>query len=233
MRVVVSMNHDPAGRDFIKQNYVTYLEQLGLAPILVPNTLADVHTFVTAVGAEGIVLSGGGDVAPERYGQPNTASKDISPARDETEYRLLELAVERRLPVFGICRGIQVLNVFFGGGLIQDIPAQLHSPIPHDGEATHPVTIGDPRVERVVERSELQVNSYHHQGITADLLAPDLEVFAVSEVDGVIEGVLHRTLPVIGVQWHPERSTPSRESDERLIRWWLEQGTFWIGKTSF
>ena len=227
MRVAVSMSHNDAGRDFIGQHYVSYLEKLGLAPILVPNTLADVHTYVTAVGAEAIVLSGGGDIAPERYGQPNTASEDIAPARDETEYRLLELAVERRLPVFGICRGIQVLNVFFGGGLIQDIPAQLHSPITHDGEATHPVIIVDPHVERVVERGELHVNSYHHQGITADLLAPDLEVFAVSEVDGVIEGVLHRTLPVIGMQWHPERPTPSRESDERLIRRWLEQGTFW------
>jgi putative glutamine amidotransferase len=226
MRVAVSMSHNPAGRDFIGQYYVPYLEKLGLVPILVPNTLADLHTYVTAVGAEGIVLSGGGDLAPERYGQPNTASEDIAPARDETEYRLLELAVERRLPVFGICRGIQVLNVFFGGGLIQDIPAQLHSPISHDGEATHPVTIVDPRLERVVERGELHVNSYHHQGVTADLLAPDLEVFAICEADGVIEGVLHRTLPVIGVQWHPERPTPSRESDERLIRRWLERGAF-------
>jgi putative glutamine amidotransferase len=226
MRVAVSMSHNPAGRDFIGQYYVPYLEKLGLVPILVPNTLADLHTYVTAVGAEGIVLSGGGDLAPERYGQPNTASEEISPARDETEYRLLELAVERRLPVFGICRGIQVLNVFFGGGLIQDIPAQLHSPISHDGEATHPVTIVDPRLERVVERGELHVNSYHHQGVTADLLAPDLEVFAICEADGVIEGVLHRTLPVIGVQWHPERPTPSRESDERLIRRWLERGAF-------
>jgi putative glutamine amidotransferase len=226
MRVAVSMSHNPAGRDFIGQYYVPYLEKLGLVPILVPNTLADLHTYVTAVGAEGIVLSGGGDLAPERYGQPNTASEEISPARDETEYRLLALAVERRLPVFGICRGIQVLNVFFGGGLIQDIPAQLHSPISHDGEATHPVTIVDPRLERVVERGELHVNSYHHQGVTADLLAPDLEVFAICEADGVIEGVLHRTLPVIGVQWHPERPTPSRESDERLIRRWLERGAF-------
>jgi putative glutamine amidotransferase len=226
MRVAVSMSHNPAGRDFIGQYYVPYLEKLGLVPILVPNTLADLHTYVTAVGAEGIVLSGGGDLAPERYGQPNTASEEISPARDETEYRLLELAVERRLPVFGICRGIQVLNVFFGGGLIQDIPAQLHSPISHDGEATHPVAIVDPRVECVVERVELHVNSYHHQGVTADLLAPDLDVFAVCEADGVIEGVLHRTLPVIGVQWHPERPTPSRESDERLIRQWLERGQF-------
>jgi putative glutamine amidotransferase len=226
MRVAVSMSHSDAGRDFIGQHYVSYLEKLGLTPILVPNSLADVHSFVTAVGAEAIVLSGGGDIAPERYGQPNTASEDIAPARDETEVRLLELAVERRLPVFGICRGIQVLNVFFGGGLVQDIPTQLHSPITHDGEATHPVTIVDARVERVVERDELHVNSYHHQGVTADLLAPDLEVFAVSEVDGVIEGVLHRTLPVIGVQWHPERPTPSRESDERLIRRWLEQGQF-------
>jgi putative glutamine amidotransferase len=222
------MSHNHTGRDLIGDYYVSFLEKLGLVPILVPNTLADPRAYVTAVGAEGIVLSGGGDLAPERYGQPNTASEDIAPARDETEYRLLELAVERRLPVFGICRGIQVLNVFFGGGLIQDIPAQLHSPISHDGEATHPVAIVDPRVEHVVEHGELHVNSYHHQGVTADLLAPDLEVFAVSEVDGVVEGVLHRTLPVIGVQWHPERpDTPSRESDARLIRRWLERGTFW------
>lgn len=226
--VTLSASADPSPRDFLRHTYVPYLEQLGILPVPVPNVLSDPVAWAAALGVEGIVLTGGGDVAPERYGQPNTASSEVSPARDTTEFRLLEMAVARRLPVLGICRGIQVLNVFFGGGLVQDIAAELHSPVAHNGEAFHRVTVVDPRVASVIGTRALEVNSSHHQAVTAAVLAPDLTVFAICEADGVIEGVLHRALPVLGVQWHPERPSPSREHDLRLLRRFLA-GAFWLG----
>jgi putative glutamine amidotransferase len=150
----------------------------------------------------------------------------ISPIRDETETRLLGLAVDRNLPVFGICRGLQFINTFFGGGLVQDIPTEIGAAVDHDNNSTHLVTITDPRVEEKLGTNTITVNSFHHQGVTNDTLAPGLDVFAVSLPDGVIEGVMHRTLPILGVQWHPERVVPSDEFDRRLIRAFL-QGHFW------
>jgi putative glutamine amidotransferase len=124
---------------------------------------------------------------------------------------------------------MQVLNVFFGGGLVQDIRTRLQSPIPHDTpDGLHRVQIVDQRIAAVLNTSELVTNSHHHQGTTNDLLADDLTVFAISEPDGVIEGVLHREKPVIGVQWHPERPTPSRELDLKLFRHFLAHGAFWL-----
>jgi putative glutamine amidotransferase len=233
MKFAVSISSEPdaeapsRGYDFVRHPYVPYLEKLGVVPILVPNNLSDLRAFVTATGIDGVLLTGGGDVAPNRYGQPNIASEDIVPARDQTEYGLLELAVERNLPVLGICRGIQVINVFLGGGLLQDLPTQLHSPVRHDGGDPHAIRIIDLRVSGVIGCEDMHVNTFHHQGITPDLLAPPLEVFAVCAADGLVEGVIHRTQPILGVQWHPERPTPSLDFDLRLFRRFL-QGPFWL-----
>ncbi len=207
MKFAVTMSAHQAGSasyDFLKQTYVPFLESVGVVPVLVPNVIADPAAYMQALGVEGLLLTGGGDIDPARYHQPNSASEDISERRDSTETILLQSAVERRLPVFCICRGLQMLNVFFGGGLVQDIPTQCATAIPHDGPAIHPVTISDPAVAEPLGTSRFQTNSYHHQGISREYLAPDLRVFAATE-DGIIEGLIHPTLPIMGVQWHPER----------------------------
>lgn len=236
MRFAVSIStHSDAGkpRDYLVHAYVPYLQRLGLIPILVPNNLDDPAAFVSALDVQGIVLTGGGDVAPERYGQPldGTEVESIAPARDDTEYRLLDYATAHGLPVIGICRGFQMINVYFGGQLVQDIPSQLHSPVIHDSSPSHPVTITDPRFERVIGAAHLATNSYHHQGVTADQIAPELESFACSDGDGILEGIVHTRRPVIGLQWHPEQPTPSRESDLRLLGLFLKEGAFWLKKT--
>jgi putative glutamine amidotransferase len=123
---------------------------------------------------------------------------------------------------------MQMINVYFGGQLVQDIPSQLNSPIPHDhAPEGHPLTITDARFAQVIQAEQIVVNTFHHQGVTADRLAPDLDSFAVCAADGIIEGIAHRRYPVLGVQWHPERPSPSREQDARLFRRFLKEGAFW------
>lgn len=229
MRVAVSMSvrqNSTRAFDVLSDAYVPFLSSLGLIPILIPNYHPDPVAYAEAVGAEGLVLTGGGDIDPQVYGQVNDGSIEISTQRDAVEFQLMTLAVERRWPVLGICRGFQVVNVYFGGSLVQDIPSQVQNAVPHE-DSTHPVTITDARLHSVVGGPVLTVNTYHHQAVLPDTLASGLDVFAVSEVDGVIEGIRHRAYPVLAVQWHPERRDyPSAAADVALLRgvfdraWW-------------
>ncbi len=147
---------------------------------------------------DGLILPGGGDVEPWRYGQENTASRNLDPARDREDMELLEKFTALGKPVLGICRGMQVVNVFFGGTLIQDLPG--HNQI-NGKDRLHPVrTAAGPF--RDLWGEHCQVNSAHHQA--ADRLGGELEAVQWAS-DGVVEAVCHRRLPVWGVQWHPER----------------------------
>lgn len=219
-------------RDSIRADYVPYIYALGHVPVLIPNNVPDLGAYLDALNIEGIVLTGGGDIHPSRFRQGDTHSLEISPDRDRTEWALLDLALERDLPVLGICRGFQVLNVYFGGGLIQDIPSAITSPIKHDTEKeTHLVMITDARIETLLEEQEIIVNSHHHQGVTSNILAPDLEVFAISPADDLVEGLIHRERAILGVQWHPERpDCPSCDHDLTLFQALFAQGAFWRGE---
>jgi putative glutamine amidotransferase len=163
-------------------------------------------------GAQGLVLCGGIDVAPERYGEevlPN-ADVEISPERDAMEWNLLDGAREANLPVWGVCRGLQVLNVYLGGSLWQDLPTQFPSQIHHSVTETpdtlaHTVQViepGAPLGERLT-RDVPRVNSRHHQAVKS--LGDGLVPVALSP-DGLVEAVFLKDGGwwVRGVQWHPE-----------------------------
>lgn len=206
--------------DYLRQAYVPFLEELGIAPVLVPNALRDPAVYVCALGLTGVVLTGGGDVVPARYGQPNRGSRGLSAQRDAVEWALLDLALARGLPVLGICRGLQVINLYFGGGLIQDLPTHGGRYLAHESDEPHEVTLTHAATAELLGVHALHTNTHHHQGVTAAELARDLLPFAVC-ADGVIEGLLHPTLPVLAVQWHPERPTPSAGHDRRLFAHFL------------
>lgn len=151
-----------------------------------------------AEGCGALLLPGGGDLEPWRYGQENRASRNLEPDRDGAELALLARFAARGRPVLGICRGLQVINVFFGGTLIQDLPG--HSAL-EEKDRLHPARTA-PSFLLPLCGPRCVVNSAHHQA--ADRLGQGLEAAQWAE-DGVLEALYHRALPVWAVQWHPER----------------------------
>ena len=166
----------------------------------------------TEPAADALLLPGGGDLAPWRYGQENTASRGLEPERDAAELALLDRFTAAGKPVLGICRGLQTINVFFGGTLLQDIPG-------HSAECgrdrMHPVRSAGLFARLLGERGS--VNSAHHQA--AGRLGSGLEAAQWSP-EGVTEALVHRRLPVWAVQWHPERL--ERRKGLGLFRAFLE-----------
>jgi putative glutamine amidotransferase len=175
-------------------------------------------------GLDGLLLSGGGDVTPSLYGQGIEGAEvnEIDLDRDEMERRLIGEALARDVPVLGICRGMQVLNVVMGGALMQHIPGHRTS---GGVSARHPVIVdaGSKLAEALGAAGEMVVNSRHHQGVTPELLAPGLVPVAYHErIVEAVESRKHRW--VIAVQWHPERYEidadlfSSTEAQRRLFR---------------
>ena len=195
----------------IPSDYVNAVEQAGGRPLLVPPALEGVEETLDALDA--VVFTGGSDLDPELYGEdahPETFG--IQRLRDEAELALLGAALERDMPVLGICRGIQVLNVAMGGDLHQHVPELVgHEGHKHDppGEfLTHDVAIEpDTRLaEMLGERTT--VMSHHHQGVRA--LAPGLVETARAD-DGLVEAVeAPEKRFAVGVLWHPEAGRDAR-----------------------
>jgi putative glutamine amidotransferase len=206
-------------RYVLYRSYVDCLRHAGAAVVAIP-ACTDPELLRPIYGTlAGLLLAGGGDVRPERYGQGDAGNLiSVDPERDETEFLLARWAMEDDLPILAICRGIQVLNVALGGDLVQDIPSQvpgalIHNPGPGQarGQVQHPVTLVlNSRLATIVgqgqPRAQLEVNSFHHQCVRQP--APSLRVVARAP-DGIIEGLecADRTF-VLGVQWHPEELAP-------------------------
>jgi putative glutamine amidotransferase len=190
--------------------YVTALENAGLIPLIVPPlTSADAASSVLDSVA-GLVLTGGEDVDPARYGEERHEKvRSVNAARDATEAALVEEARARGTPVLAICRGIQILNVALGGTLVQDIPSQCETSIDHD-EDIEPGSL----IAAAVGAEHVTVNSFHHQSVKR--VAEGMRVTARSP-DGVIEGIesTDEDWWVMAVQWHPEEMTDSPEPWDR------------------
>ncbi len=205
-----SSQWDGAERVRLSANYVRSLEGAGLVPLIVPPLQSANAAEAILSHCDGLLLTGGEDVDPARYGAiPHPATSAPNRMRDETELALFAAARSRRLPVFAICRGIQIANVALGGTLVQDLPSERPSEISHDRPTlrsirTHGVRLAEgSRMAAALSTTELDVNSYHHQAV--DRVADGLRVTATAP-DGVVEGV-ETTDPdwwMVAVQWHPE-----------------------------
>ncbi|MGH2735086.1 MAG: gamma-glutamyl-gamma-aminobutyrate hydrolase family protein [Actinomycetota bacterium] len=172
-------------------------------------------------GAIGVLLPGGGDIDPEWYGCPtHPKTTRVSHRRDRFELNLLEVALERDMPVLGICHGMQLLNVHLGGTLDQhlaDVPHRLAHDIgmPRT-EPVHELRIKErSRLARIMQTATTEVNSHHHQGV--GVIGHGLEEVAWAE-DGVVEGVIHNGYAwIVGVQWHPEAMAAGHPSQAHLF----------------
>lgn len=157
---------------------------------------------------DGLLLAGGGDMEPARFGQPDCGSRDIDPARDGAELALLDAFFTAGKPVLAVCRGFQVVNVWLGGDLVQDLsPALAPFHGGGEGDRVHPVHAVEGSLLHRLYGPVFSVNSAHHQALGR--LGRGLSVTARSE-GGVAEAVEHETLPLIAVQFHPERMTGAR-----------------------
>lgn len=157
-----------------------------------------------AAGCDGLLLPGGGDVDPVHYGREVCGSNPPNPLRDAAELRLAREFIEKGRPVFGICRGSQVLNIVLGGTLIQDMPGHKQMEGGANLWMRHLATaVEGSLMERLLGR-EVVVNSSHHQAVETP--GKGLRVTMYAE-DGTVEALEHESLPVIATQWHPERLT--------------------------
>ncbi|WP_284350000.1 gamma-glutamyl-gamma-aminobutyrate hydrolase family protein [Roseisolibacter agri] len=198
----------------MNQRYFRAVTMVGGVPLMIPlfaDDLATVRALYEHL--DGLLIPGGVDMDPVNYGEPMRPEVGrLDAARDAVELQLARWAIADGMPVLGLCRGAQVINVACGGSLYQDIPAQLGTHLQHDCYPTrgftrthlaHPVAVTPgSRLEAALERSSVQVNSMHHQSVKT--LGEGLAITAVAP-DGVVEAVEGTGEGfVVGVQWHPE-----------------------------
>lgn len=206
----------------VNQDYVDAVLRAGGTPVIFPATEDPARLSALLDQVRGLLLTGGGDVDPVRYGEALLpCCGEISAIRDGMEYPLCREALSRRMPILAICRGIQLLSCVLGGTLYQDLDEQFGKTLKHPqydrpGDPVHEVDVKpDTLLSSIVGAGSLGVNSRHHQGIRD--LGEGLRVNALSP-DGLIEGVELPASPfVLGVQWHPETLSPRFPAQQKIF----------------
>jgi putative glutamine amidotransferase len=203
----------------LPENYVDGVRRAGgRATLLLPGDDRSPTELLDAVDA--LMLIGGGDVEPKRYGQdPGETIYGLEPDRDALEIELLLEADRRGTPTLCICRGMQVMNVAFGGSLIQDLPSDKRF-IPHGAPSGSDAVVHDVKfaggsaIAQAADADVVACSSHHHQGV--DRLGHGIVASGWSE-DGLVEAVERETGWMVGVQWHPEDTAPADPAQQRLF----------------
>ena len=168
-------------RDALSRDWPILLEKIGMYPLLVPNSISDIEGLLTEMNPDAIILSGGEDIGK-------------NPERDMIEYALIKYGIKNKLPIFGVCRGMQILNHHFGGSITSTQNKN------HVGK-NHLVKT-NPRLD---PSNEINVNSFHENVILKTDLSEDFEILAECETDQTIEAFVNKKSLLVGVMWHPER----------------------------
>ena len=163
---------------------------------------------------DGLILCGGVDIHPNYYRQEIDGTGEIDAQRDAAEFALAKAYIEDGKPVLGICRGLQLLNVYFGGTLIQDLKNAREHTSRADYDLIHAVQAVEGSIVHTLYGDSFVVNSSHHQAIGR--LGDGLTVTTTAENPCVIEGIAHETLPILAVQWHPERMCFEKERSDTV-----------------
>jgi putative glutamine amidotransferase len=184
--------------DSIEHDYLDYFLRLGFNPFLLANRM-DFKYYFDNIHVDGVVLTGGIDVGE---------SNNMSEIRDTTESKLLKYCIDNNIPVLGICRGLQMINLFFGGSLTKGISNHVR--------CNHLVRCVNPLFKNTYTPN-LLVNSYHNHGVSPNNLSPDLEIVFQNTEDNLVEGIRHCQYPIFAIQWHPERDEVPNETVDSLI----------------
>lgn len=201
----------PKQLDYFENDMARFLFTSETLPILIPQLDTNhLKTYIDHVDA--LVLQGGSDVSPSSYGEKGIENNrwpgDVK--RDDYELKLIELALKKKIPILGICRGMQILNVFFGGSLYQDLSLQTNTSVEHRNAQKYDkvfheiINSPDSYIYKAYEHETMLVNSVHHQGIKE--LGKDLIVESKSSCDSIVEAFRYENDNqfVWAMQWHPE-----------------------------
>ncbi len=222
--------HKEMDRSILGKSYTDSIQKAGGLPVLIPPIIDKSDLVQLIQRLDGIVLTGGDDLNPEYYGevaQPLTP-KPFHPRRGKHDQQVFEIVWEQKIPTLAICLGMQEVNVFLGGSLYQDIPAQMENAQIHKigdwFEARHDISVKrDSFLYQISEQTQVNTNSAHHQAIKQ--VADELVVMG-STTDRIIE-VLEpedRSIPLLAVQWHPESETNDAVGIE-LFKWLIAKAS--------
>ena len=195
---VCNMGDYKEKRDCIAHDWYKFMQDSfpEVSWIPIPNLGPSVLDYIQLQEVSGLILTGGNDIGEEKI-------------RDDTEMALIDFAIRNKLPVFGVCRGLQLIQHYYRGP-IKPCDENIHVSTNHSVSFTHTIegftTIGGCRV----------VNSYHRQAVYVDSIAPSLMPWAITD-DGCVEGLFHPDEKIVAVQWHPERTNPYVTDDQRLM----------------
>lgn len=211
---------------YLPQDYINAIHSFNSIAIILPVTEDRdiIKEYVSKIDA--LILSGGYDVSPNLYKQnPKEKLGETMPLRDYFEINLIVEAVNQRKPIFGICRGMQLINIAFGGSLFQDLSYRKEENIQHVQKSnaintSHFVYLSG-ELSTFFNKEKILVNSFHHQGI--DKLANGFKVLAHSD-DNLIEAIFsnEKDTWILGVQWHPEMSFTSDENSKKIFKYFID-----------
>lgn len=227
---VIPLYDDEKDSYWMLPGYMKVLESCGAAPLMLPLTTDPALLDQLFDLCDGLLLTGGHDVSPSMYGEEAKPSCGIlCTPRDKMEVYLLKKAMAAKLPVLGICRGIQLMNGALGGSLYQDLPTEHPSSIehhmtpPYDRKAHLINVLPDTQLAEIIGSGEKEVNSYHHQAIRE--VSPLAQVMAVAE-DGLVEAISIKDQPfMVGIQWHPEFSYANNPESKQIVQAFIDACT--------
>jgi len=221
--ITMSIDHEKIDKDFLYYDYTKFFEQFNCQLIYLSNFSQNYEALFDTFKIERLILSGGNDLSADFIKQNPLDIRHSSIIRDTNEQQILNIAIKRKIPVLGICRGMQFINVFFGGTITQNLPNAKDY---HIGK-NHIISVTDSNFEQTIGKKQFEVNSYHHQGISQEQIAKQLSISSISKKDSNVESLFHPELPIAGIQWHPERNHTIMETDNRLINAFLNKQLYW------
>ena len=217
-------------RSYVNNDYILSVIRNGGIPFIIPFNENEEVIKAQMEMIDGLLLSGGQDVAPKNYGEePTPKLGDIFPERDDFEYALLKSALEAKKPVLGICRGSQIINTYFNGSLYQDLSyigkdVLKHNQVNSPSMVTHSVTIDkSSKLFDIFGEEKIMVNSFHHQAVKK---VGEGLVKTAKAPDGIVEAIEKTDYPfLVAVQWHPEMLQNSVDMMNKLFLRFIKEAS--------